>query len=265
MRIQILGTAAAEGWPAVFCGCDTCVRARAAGGHNLRSRSSIQIDDIYKIDLPPDTFHHVLTYDINLSNLEHLFITHSHHDHFAVSELYYTRPPFAHNIRKPPIRIYGNETVADTVRTKVSEDSHPIEVVTLEAFVPVKANDLRFIPITAHHSPNEHCLNYVIESDSVRVLYASDTGEYEQPTLDFLAALDYDLLIIECTQGALPGPATSHMSFEAVLRLRDKIGPTTRTVITHFSHNMGLLHDEFEAIANPEGVEVAYDGIVLEC
>ncbi len=265
MRIQILGTAAAEGWPAVFCACDTCVRARAAGGRNHRSRSSIQIDDIYKIDLPPDTFHHVLCHGIDLSNLAHLFITHSHHDHFALSELVYTCPPFAHNLRHSPIQIYGNDTVTSALNSSFANSNLPINVNTLEAFVPVQAGELRFIPITAHHNPKEHCLNYVIESDSARVLYASDTGEYEQPTLDFLSNIEFDLLIIECTQGTLPMPATSHMSFEAVLRLRDKIGPTTRTIITHFSHNMGHLHEEMEAIANPEGVEVAYDGILLEC
>lgn len=264
MRIQILGTAAAEGWPAEFCACDTCIRARAAGGHNRRSRSSIQIDDIYKIDLPPDTFHHVISYDIDLSNLAHLFITHSHFDHFSVGELVFTRPPFAHNLRRPPIKIYGNETVTSAIISRFPEGSHPFEVTTLEPFVPVTADDLVFIPITAHHDSNQHCLNYVIESGSKRVLYASDTGEYEQSTIDFLRKLKFDLLISECTQGTLPMPAHSHMSFEAVLRLRDIIAPS-RTVITHFSHNIGLLHDELEAIANPHEVEVAYDGIVLDC
>ncbi len=32
MRLQILGSGAAEGWPAVFCGCTACRRARELGG-----------------------------------------------------------------------------------------------------------------------------------------------------------------------------------------------------------------------------------------
>ena len=32
MEIQYLGTAAAEGWPALFCDCDICHRARKEGG-----------------------------------------------------------------------------------------------------------------------------------------------------------------------------------------------------------------------------------------
>lgn len=269
MRIQILGTAAAEGWPAVFCGCETCVRARAAGGKNLRSRASIQIDDICKIDLPHDTYSQMARFGLDLSRLAHLFFTHSHGDHFDLTELGYLRPPFGHNLANAPVKIYGNETVTGAIKTRF-EDKLPIEVVTVEPFVPVKANDLTFTPILAHHQVNEQCLNYTIQSDSASVLYSSDTGEYEQETLDHLASQKFDLLIIECTQGTLPHPATYHMSFEAVLRLRDylvKAGaakPGVRTVITHFSHNIGLLHDEFEAIANPEGVEVAYDGIELD-
>jgi phosphoribosyl 1,2-cyclic phosphate phosphodiesterase len=265
MRIQILGTAAAEAWPAVFCGCETCVRARAAGGHDHRSRASVQIDDIYKIDLPPDTYYHVVRHGIDLSELAHLFFTHSHPDHLDLAEMGWMRPPFAHNLKSAPIKVYGNETVTSAIRSRYGEAALPIELITAEPFVPIKAGNLTFTPITAHHNPNELCLNYVIESDSARVLYASDTGEYEQPTLDFLRSHEYDLLIIECTQGTLPWPATNHMSFEAVLRLRDQLGAGTRTVITHFSHNIGLLHEELEAIANPEGVEVAYDGIILEC
>jgi len=270
MRIQILGTAAAEAWPALFCACDTCVRARAAGGKNFRSRSSIQIDDIYKIDLPPDTYHHVVTHGLDLSALAYLFFTHSHGDHFDIAEMEYFRPPFAHNLKNTPVRIYGNSKVIGAIETRHMPSNPPFELTTLEPFIPIKAGNLTFTPIIAQHEPREQCLNYVVESDSASFLYASDSGEYKSDTLDYLYNRKLDLLIIECTQGTMPVPSTYHMSFDAVLRLRDKliksgtVKSDVRTVITHFSHNIGLMHDEFEAIANPEGVEVAYDGIVLE-
>jgi len=34
MKVKILGTAAAEGWPALFCRCPACQRARKLGGKN---------------------------------------------------------------------------------------------------------------------------------------------------------------------------------------------------------------------------------------
>lgn len=270
MRIQILGTAAAEAWPGIFCGCETCVRARAAGGRNIRSRASIQIDDIYKIDLPPDTYYHMIRDRLDLSALAHLFITHSHFDHFAAAEMEFFDPPFAHKLKNAPIRVYGNETVINAVKSLRTGIPATIELVALDPFVPVTAGKLTFIPVTASHMPAENCLNYVIQSDRATVLYASDTGVYQTSTIDYLSGLKFDLLIVECTFGTRDIPATGHMNFNAVLELRDMlrkrsaIASNARIIITHFSHNMGLLHDELERIANPEGVEVAYDGMTIQ-
>ena len=50
MKVLFLGTAAAEGWPAVFCKCDSCMKARKLGGKNIRTRSSCIIDDIYMVE-----------------------------------------------------------------------------------------------------------------------------------------------------------------------------------------------------------------------
>ena len=87
MKLHLLGTAGYEGWPAVFCGCAACRRARQAGGKNLRTRSNALIDDVYKIDLGPDTFHHALTYGLDLSKLEHIIATRPIPDHFYPAEL----------------------------------------------------------------------------------------------------------------------------------------------------------------------------------
>ena len=38
MKIRFLGTAAAEGWPAVFCACESCKRAERLGGKDIRTR-----------------------------------------------------------------------------------------------------------------------------------------------------------------------------------------------------------------------------------
>ena len=54
MHFQYLGTAAAEGWPAVFCNCPLCKRAALLGGRNIRTRSQALINKDLLIDLPPD-------------------------------------------------------------------------------------------------------------------------------------------------------------------------------------------------------------------
>lgn len=56
MEIRYLGTAAAEGFPALFCQCDTCRRAAAKGGKNIRTRSSVLVNDTVLLDMGPDLY-----------------------------------------------------------------------------------------------------------------------------------------------------------------------------------------------------------------
>jgi len=60
MRIKYFGTAAAEGFPGLFCSCEACERARKAGGKNIRTRSQALIDRALLIDFTTDTYMHVL-------------------------------------------------------------------------------------------------------------------------------------------------------------------------------------------------------------
>ena len=45
MKLTYLGTAAAEGVPALFCRCDFCRYARKAGGREIRTRAGALLDD----------------------------------------------------------------------------------------------------------------------------------------------------------------------------------------------------------------------------
>ena len=65
MKLTYLGTAAAEGFPAVFCNCKYCAEARKLKGKNIRTRSQGMINDDLLIDLPADTYHHFLQNDID--------------------------------------------------------------------------------------------------------------------------------------------------------------------------------------------------------
>lgn len=271
MRIHILGTAAAEGWPAVFCGCETCERARAAGGKNIRTRQSVLIDDILKIDLGPDTHCQQAQHGVRLSQLKHLFFTHTHNDHFAIRELEYLCEPFAHNRVDVPLRVYGSPEAVAQIDALDFRNEIPVETVALEPFREVQAGHLAVTPIPGSHKRDELCLTYVVQSDSAIVLFAWDTGLYSEESLQWLAKRQFDLLVIECTQGTHDIPSRSHMGLDGVLQTRDRLvaggltQPDVRTIITHFSHNIGMLHDELEAIVRPHGIEVAWDGMVVEC
>ena len=87
MKLKYLGTAAAEGVPAVFCNCAHCTYAREKGGREVRTRSGALVDGVIKIDFPPDAYMQMLLHGLDYSKLDHILITHTHSDHYSVSEL----------------------------------------------------------------------------------------------------------------------------------------------------------------------------------
>src|SRR5258708_748081 len=82
MEILLLGTAAAESWPAPFCRCDACVQARKLGGKNIRTRSGALIDGTVKVDFGPDTYSQMHREALDLGSITTLVFTHEHDDHF---------------------------------------------------------------------------------------------------------------------------------------------------------------------------------------
>ena len=74
MKIQFLGTAAAEAAPAVFCACDHCRYAREKGGKEIRTRSGALIDGKIKIDFGPDSYAHSLQYGLDYSLLHSVLL-----------------------------------------------------------------------------------------------------------------------------------------------------------------------------------------------
>src|SRR5438477_7413769 len=115
MQIQLLGTAAAEGWPAPFCLCPACEEARRRGGVNIRSRSGALIDDDLKIDFGPDTVSQMQRHRRHLARVRTILFTHQHSDHLAATELEWAAKPFTQT-PPPPIELWGNAQVIEEIR-----------------------------------------------------------------------------------------------------------------------------------------------------
>ena len=74
-QIQILGSAAAEGIPAIFCNCRVCREAWQNGGKDIRMRAAYKINEHVRIDFGPDSIAQEYRYQLHSENLKHLFIT----------------------------------------------------------------------------------------------------------------------------------------------------------------------------------------------
>jgi phosphoribosyl 1,2-cyclic phosphate phosphodiesterase len=269
MKLQVLGTSAAEGWPALFCNCSSCRRARELGGKDLRTRTSLLIDDVLKIDLPPDTLYHVHQWKLDLSKLTHLFITHSHEDHFAPNELLFLGPDFAKRKDLNPLRVYGNGNIIKALMRLAGEglDANFHEV---KPFERIKAGPYDVFSVLANHGGDEHPLNYIIGRHGKFVLYACDTGFYADETWKYLRDFKLNVVIVECTGGPKAIDYKTHMGIPDVLEYKRKAdeigltGPRTLWVMSHFSHFCGATHDELVELGKPSGLQIGYDGMTVE-
>ncbi|MCL2014773.1 MAG: MBL fold metallo-hydrolase [Defluviitaleaceae bacterium] len=282
MKIQYLGTAAAEGWPALFCNCEHCETARILGRKNIRTRSQTAIyanevgsgttDEILLIDLPPDTYLHVLQHGLRLDKIAHLVITHSHDDHFKPSELIYRCGIYANPVPNFTLNIYGNEKVHDLYKKTMQEldtDQWPtnIKFHVVEPFKPFSAGNFTVTPLLALHDITEQCFIYMIELANKRLLYANDTGIFPTETFNYIANKPFDTISLDCTScGHKEG--TNHMGLPDALEVKRRleglkcIKDTTKIILTHFSHNGGTCYDAMLDLAEPHNFEVAFDGAV---
>lgn len=268
MKIKFLGTAASEGWPALFCQCEVCKKARIIGGKNIRTRSSCLIDDKLMIDFPPDTYKHILDYNIDLGNVNHIIITHSHSDHFYPNDIIMRREPFAHLEKNDALNIYGNSNIIGCLKVLKQKENVDDEVVRLYEVYPYEtyeAGVAYITPLLAKHDRNEKCFIYAIEIGGKKLLYGHDSGYFPEETFDYLKKHYFDCVILDCTTG-LKKDCDVHMNIPDDYLVKQRLieqksaDLNTLFIITHFSHNGGLLHDELVEAAGPKGFEVAFDG-----
>ena len=72
MKLTFLGTAAAEGMPALWCECPTCAEAKKLGGKEIRRRCSYLLDGDTLIDFGPDAFWQSIEFNIDLTAIDRI-------------------------------------------------------------------------------------------------------------------------------------------------------------------------------------------------
>lgn len=276
MKIQYLGTAAAEGWPGLFCTCKNCEQARQLKGKNYRSRSQVLINDNLLFDFGPDTYYHANTFDVNFSKIETVLLTHSHTDHFYPTDLILRAVPYAYDRDKNIMTLYGNEKCQSKYEQMLDTEDDSANLKSCVNFKRIKpfdsftASDYNIQSLKAEHDPREDCLLYTITDKSGKSLfYGNDTGYMSEITWEHLKDYHFDVVSLDCTMGKTPG-CSSHMGIEENIQVRERMlslgcaDKNTTFIMTHFSHNGCLLHHELTERAGQIGFSVAYDGMIIE-
>ena len=295
MKVTFLGTGAAEGIPALYCRCNFCEQARENGGKDIRTRSALRIGDKYQIDLPPETFTQMINNGIDLYDLEHVFITHSHLDHFQFEILFEKVMAKVNNGK--PVNIYLSEAAWLFNRKLISHFElrqkdkrirtlwHWVNINVVKPYDLFKAGELEVRVLIGNHEAwgnNEKALNYLITMPSgSKLLYAVDTGYYDNSNWDYLREFSLkeksiDALIMECTFGARRDRdkyPESHLDIKSYLLMLEQmkelgvISGNTKVYVTHINPHHGMLHNDLESYfknISDFDITVAYDGLSID-
>ena len=275
MKIKFLGTAAAEGVPAIGCKCRVCKLSREKGGKNMRSRSQALINGELLIEFNPDTLWHSHAYGIDLSEIDHCLITHSHPDHLYLDDIDNFRCDFCHG-RERTINFYAAEDGFNKIkevglRPHMGGAVEPHLVEAGKAFTV--EGKYRIMPLPASHNSDTSPVFYSISCGGKKILYAHDTCYFPEEAWAILKEEGYfDLVSLDCTGclGIDGRKYVRHMTFSMCLDVIKRmeslhlIDERTVKVVNHFSHNGGQTYDEMAAEADKHGIVVSYDGLEIE-
>ncbi len=278
MKLQYLGTGAAEGIPAMYCQCETCRRSFHLGGRNIRTRSQAILDGKILIDLPADTYLHFLQNKIDSHRIRSCIITHAHGDHFYAREMTMRRFGFVDLPEEVPMTYYCTsavyEELAEMYQKKMAkrpENERRIRLCRIQPFVPFYIEDYKITPLRANHDPQSDPVFYMIEKDGAAILYAHDTGIFPQETWDYLSEknVKFKLVSLDSTYSLLPGDDLGgHMNLMANRQIKEGLlslgvaNDHTVFVLNHFSHRNGT-HHEIQTQAEQFGFLTAYDGMII--
>mgnify|MGYP003763728151 CR=1 FL=1 len=273
MIITFNGTGASEGFPALFCECQHCSRARTMDEKNFRMRSSCLVDDTLLIDFSCDTYARSLYGKLDLTKVRNIIITHSHADHLYPSDLFAIMPPFAEHNRTMPLQIHGNKNVQEIVGSRIMsrpEIGKYLKFNLMESFVTYHIDEYKITPLPAYHDLKQECFIYVIQKNNKTLLCGYDSSYFPEDAWEALKYYRFDGVILDCTSGAHECPYPSHMGIPENIKVRKRMlsegiaDEGTKFILTHFAHSFAPFYDDINKIAAENGFIAAYDGFQIE-
>lgn len=270
-KFMILGSGAADLIPSPFCTCDVCRRSRELGGKNLRFRAGYQIDDSIRIEWGPDANAQFLKFDLKPWLIKHIFITHTHDDHFQPTD-FWLRSVTAKN-SEIITKLYGNKQVIEAVRKIVGNNwkSHFLEPITMVPgqTVEIPEKQMKVTALLANHMATEQALLYIFATPTWKLFISHDTTIYPESTWELLKDAQIDVFVPDCTWGPVrreDGHMGAPNVVDVVKRMRSigALKEKCKIIPSHFTHFGGFVHSEFEEYMKPLGMEPAYDGKIVE-
>jgi phosphoribosyl 1,2-cyclic phosphate phosphodiesterase len=250
-RVTFLGTGTSHGVPMIGCRCATCT---SDDPRDQRLRPSILIEvtggPALLVDTAPDLRTQALRYDVR--RVDAVLFTHPHADHLlGLDEI-----RRYNHLQRATIPCYGNAETLVEVRRVFAYAFEPrqqgggvprLDLVPVGGPFEVAGTRVEPVPVLHGHLPIH---GYRVGSFA----YVTDCSAIPDASWPLLDGLD--LLVI----GALRYvPHPTHFTVAQALEVVARVRPA-RALLTHIAHD--LRHTEASA-ALPDGVELAYDGLVV--
>ncbi len=279
MKITYYGTGAGAGIPEIFCSCPICENARKTRGKEIRTRSQAVIDDVLAIEYPVDTFMHTLYGGLDMRKINHVLITHAHHDHFLPDDVL-SRPQGT----TEPVRFYASQKSGGPFKAHVdkTEDdfnsgrrvrtsNFKVEVEILEFYKPVRIMDYVVTPLPARHAENVQAMIFIISHGGKNVLWGHDTGLLNDEVIEYIknTGVYFDLISLDCTLERGNPITKAHMDILQCKQTLDTLikngncDQRTVTVLSHIGHLVLRTHEQLEQEAKQFNMTVAYDGFTI--
>lgn len=254
MRLTLLGTGSADGWPNPFCTCASCAAARETGV--IRGQTAVLVADDLLLDCGPEVPRAAARGGHSLAGVRHLLLTHAHPDHAGPAALLWR----SWAQRREPLDLIGPPAAL----AACAEWIGPTDPVRQIPVTPgerrrVGRYDLR---VLAANHPDGAVL-YDLADPSARILYATDTGPLPASTLESVHGAGYAVVLLELT-----GVGDQHLDVDsfpgqlAALRRHGAVTRATRVIAVHLGHRNPSGPELTRRLAS-WGAEALPDGAVM--
>lgn len=245
---------------------------RAPWARDLRRVTAALINDDLLLDMGPEVAAAARAYGLDLSAVRYALQTHHHTDHLYPRFLF-TRNPYDAPTELPTLHWYAGREAIELVAHACEPPGLTAEVKAWLrlAVHPVAAGPYVVAAVKATHGPVDGtALLFVVGDHRRTVFYATDTGVLSEAAWATLRAdgRRFDLVALDESMGPTRTYA-EHLNVgecvRHVARLRDKglLAPHARIFAVHLLHD-NPPHDELTTLLAPHGIEVAYDGLVVD-